>query len=144
MKQIISIRKAFLSLICLVFVVWGLNAQPQPIKLDYDASGNTVGRGFDAVSTSSDELDVAEPEEQSCVKIFPNPTAGLVKVEIDASGNVLRGGTLAVYSVNGRMILKLNTLQPLNSIDLTEQPAGIYLLQIVIDGKTETHRVVKE
>ena len=66
------------------------------------------------------------------VTIFPNPTTGLVRIGGPAS-------VISAYDARGRKIAAENS-----SVDLTNEPPGIYLLQLRVAGKTYLVRVVRQ
>jgi hypothetical protein len=69
-----------------------------------DVSNNSIKDGFD--------LDI---------KIYPNPTSGFVHIDgIDAAAKV------SVFSLSGRLVERGQS----NSIDLSTQPAEVYLLRV--------------
>lgn len=59
------------------------------------------------------------------INVFPNPTAGLVKLDIAVDMEF----TVQIYDVDGKMILT-KVLNSDNLVDLTELPKGLYLLEI--------------
>ncbi|MFK8164536.1 MAG: PKD domain-containing protein [Lewinella sp.] len=66
------------------------------------------------------------------VVLFPNPTTGILQLTGPAR-------MVAAYDLNGRVLAVRNTDQ---SIDLGDQPAGTYLVQILAGGKLYLSRVV--
>ncbi|TVR84698.1 MAG: T9SS C-terminal target domain-containing protein [Chitinophagaceae bacterium] len=77
-----------------------------------------------------------EENELYNVRFYPNPVSESLMVEIDET---LLQSTLTVYEVTGKKVktLVLNNLE--NSINLTEFPKGVYLLNI----SKETHSLNK-
>ncbi len=64
--------------------------------------------------------------EYPTVRVWPNPTSGIVHVEGDQPL-----GTVAVYDMYGRVLQKFSVLrQQTAEIDISRFPAGIYLLRI--------------
>ncbi|MCC7465781.1 MAG: T9SS type A sorting domain-containing protein [Saprospiraceae bacterium] len=70
------------------------------------------------------------------VRVFPNPTAGLVQLTDVHADQVL------VFDNMGRLILQLEN--PGNRIDLSNAPAGIYFLKITEGNTVYSARVVKQ
>ncbi len=82
---------------------------------------NTVGIGEHALSAT--------------VKMFPNPSNGLMNVHLsELPVNTL--GTLSVYSSIGHLIREQNVLSSEMQIDLSDQPSGMYHLELQIEGET--------
>jgi hypothetical protein len=70
--------------------------------------------------------------------LYPNPTTGLLT--LTHSQQLL---TVVVYDPLGRQLLQTIPYTTTTSIDLSGQPAGIYIIRAGLeDGSTETHRVV--
>ncbi|WP_417588758.1 LamG-like jellyroll fold domain-containing protein [Owenweeksia hongkongensis] len=77
--------------------------------------------------------------EVSTLKLFPNPTKGIVKVSHQSIGN----GKLAVFSVTGQMILTFEDLgNGETEIDLSSQPKGIYFIKLEAEGETFVERLI--
>jgi hypothetical protein len=75
----------------------------------------------------------------TALNLFPNPATGLVTLQHQN----LKGGTVMVTNIVGQEIL----LQPLESksetvLNLTEKPAGIYLVRVTANGKTFVQKLV--
>lgn len=70
------------------------------------------------------------------IRMAPNPTTGIVQLS-----NVT-AEEIQVFDCMGRMVQHLT--QPGNTIDLSSQPTGLYLLQLREQGKWYTARVLKQ
>jgi hypothetical protein len=78
-----------------------------------------------AVNTTLQVITDNNTVKLSMVKAYPNPTSGWVTI----SG--LTGiSRIAVYAMNGKLILQKETTQIEESVDLTSQVAGTYILVI--------------
>ena len=92
----------------------------------------------DCVATSvdgSEEIDVAEQ-----LRLWPNPTSGIVTVEID-----LEPGATAVVTVVdllGEVVRSLKTLDQRTTIDVSDLPVGTYHINIVAPDMNRLVRVV--
>lgn len=76
------------------------------------------------------------------VTLYPNPSSGVVYLE----GLEDNSGTVMLYSLLGKKLAELPLVQEggnLQSIDLTNRPAGIYLLEVVQSGKRFVKKVVR-
>jgi hypothetical protein len=63
-------------------------------------------------------------------RVFPNPSTGTFKV-ITSSGNY---DVLEVYDMRGKLILSADLLLGSNSVDLNQQPRGLYFVRITSGG----------
>ena len=75
---------------------------------------------------------IADPLE---VRVYPNPTIGILNIESESEIQIF------LYDLSGK--LKIKTSQPLGSgqIDLSDFPAGIYVLEV--SDKTGRKKVLK-
>jgi hypothetical protein len=135
-----------------------LKAQDQNIVYEYDASGNRIKRRIvpktksmsekvsnDSISNDdlTDITDFADIKDTLGVKIYPNPTSGILEVEIaNLQGN--QKARLYLYTNTGRLVKQVDKLYRRQSIDISDQPAGIYLLLIMIDEKKVAYTIIKQ
>ncbi len=68
------------------------------------------------------------------IKIYPNPTTGIVNIDAENYKGV------EVYDVSGRLIIK----SELRTIDLEEQSKGLYILKVNANGTIKEFKVFKE
>ena len=101
------------------------------------AGSNSARAGVDAEGANTKQLAKLEG-----VTIYPNPTNGVVSVStgeakaVKATVSTLHGARLNLKAKQ----LGAGTL----SIDISGQPAGIYLLRVQADGKGATYRIFKQ
>jgi hypothetical protein len=80
--------------------------------------------------------------ESVSLVVFPNPTDGKIFVAGDALDNI---GQLVVTTIDGRALYTITPHQASTGIDVSDMPAGIYLLKAqYAHGRSETVRFVKE
>ena len=144
-----KIPKTQLLLLMLLFATAVL-AQDR-ISYQYDNAGNRVSRTIVVANPSlvkgktatPDSVVVQERMGSREIKIYPNPTRGMLGVEIKGgdSNDKLR---LQLFAANGSMLINTQATEGLNSIDLAQQPPGIYVL-VIFAGKNRTeYKIVKE
>ncbi|UKN02998.1 T9SS type A sorting domain-containing protein [Paracrocinitomix mangrovi] len=74
------------------------------------------------------------------VKMYPNPTNGLLNIELGEDIDML-----FVTTLNGKVLmLEQNILSGIKQIDLSELPTGVYMIQIVKDDRVLNRRIVKQ
>lgn len=76
----------------------------------------------------------------SQINIIPNPSTGLFKI----TNPMQQEMKLAVYSILGEQILEKSSVVHDETIDLTDQQSGVYLLQIIMDGERRSMRLIKQ
>jgi len=146
---------------------------PQTVSYGYDASGNRISRTIimtmqatpppqdttetvveeEAVTTSiqnPEEVEKSLPAEvytdllaQTPIAIYPNPTKGLLTVKI-AELPQQSVSSLTLFDMLGKIITQQLSLTNENSIDISAQPPGTYIMQIVIDSHTTNWTIVKQ
>jgi hypothetical protein len=89
------------------------------------------------LSTVNDELFTG------AFKVYPNPTTGItnLKLEMDNASDV----NVAVFNILGKLLQSFNYTNVTNrthSIDLSNQPNGIYFVRLTTNGQTETKKVI--
>lgn len=77
------------------------------------------------------------------VKIYPNPTKGQLFISLS---DVPQGGTscLELFSLEGKLISKPEIDNLTYSVDLSNKPAGIYILRIKINTNISEWRIIKQ
>lgn len=84
-------------------------------------------------------VDVEQFEMEDGVEVYPNPTNGLVNINInDVIGNV----SIEVYDMIGRLVATENTNASECTINLSDRTEGLYLLKIVNGTQTITKKVL--
>ena len=76
-------------------------------------------------------------------EIYPNPTTGItnLKLEMDNANDV----NVAVFNILGKLLQSSNYTNVTNrthSIDLSNQPNGIYFVRLTTNGQTKTKKVI--
>ena len=89
---------------------------------------NVVLRGINTLTTSVDEID------SKTIKLFPNPTSGIVTIDVKNIDSYI------VYDVVGNVV-KTKSID--SQIDLTNQPNGMYFVQIQTSEGLITKKVIK-
>lgn len=86
-------------------------------------------------SVQSVTTDVESPDEVVKIDVFPNPTTGIIHLKTEKNIE-----TLEVFNPAGQIIHKVNSK---NSIDISDQPKGAYLLKVIIDGVLHNRFIIK-
>lgn len=107
------------------------------ILLPYFASLNVTPPAMSTDCTSV----VANQEfvKDNSVKIYPNPSAGVVNVEADS---VVR--SIHLFDIQGRQLEAKYTDEANASLDLTGRAAGVYFLKITTDKGSKVEKLIKE
>lgn len=79
--------------------------------------------------------------DRSGIRLYPNPAKDHLLLEMNAEAKA--GSGYAIHNILGKQVQARNTLAPLQSIDISTLPAGIYFLQLN-NGQAITLKFIKE
>lgn len=143
-------RKIYL---CLSFLFFSLISTAQSkIGYAYDAAGNRIKREIVMPASramarqqglGSERQMFSDMLRDHAVKIYPNPTEGALRISIAG----LKGDDkcmLGVYTVRGTQVLTENVNTDHVDINISNQPAGVYLLRITINNNSTTWKIIKK
>lgn len=117
------------------------------ISYAYDASGNRTERIIILATKSAEakiETFFTEELAEKTIKIYPNPTEGFLKVEI--GNNVgIKNCTITINAMNtGKQVKKVKATFPITDINISDQPFGVYIMLINIDGAYTSWKIMKK
>ncbi|HKK61585.1 MAG TPA: FG-GAP-like repeat-containing protein [Bacteroidales bacterium] len=120
-------------------------------------AGDQTGKYEVAISVNGSCFSMSDPvyvplgtgiEESpfSNLKIYPNPTPGLFTLEMD---NPVMGELIIdIFGETGKKVINIKfrkeTSRFMTQIDLSEQPAAVYLISLALDEWVTTRRLVVE
>lgn len=145
-------RIATIFLLSGIFSMWvslDLCAQ-QRIKYIYDSAGNRLTRQKEIVVQTrgalSDEEEPSVYEEElseTKVTIYPNPTRGMLKVDISGVEK-FENARISLYDLTGKLLQQWAGISQSNEIDLSERTPGMYIMQVAYNGKISSWKIIKE
>ncbi len=166
-RILFALLATFLFLPCL------LQAQTK-YQYDYDATGNrikfrvvnitkapmmappadTIDDGIAEVHNKSisggDDTDIPKTPQvyeekigSLKVKVYPNPTQGKIRVVIECNEAIKRS-QLKLAALNGKTLYNRSNLNLETDIDITEQPTGVYLMQVQVNDTVSNWKIVKQ
>jgi hypothetical protein len=116
-----------------------VNVGTSEIVITASSNGREVSSEFKVEVNIPTQIDLLSVDAN--VKIYPNPTKGLIKIEFSQKPKV--GTMITIYSISGKMIGNLEVAGKNEFINLSELPRGIYFIKI--DQKNpKTYKVVME
>ena len=146
MKHLL-IKKSCLVLLGL-FLSSHLVFSQNKISYEYDNAGNRISRKVvpmfrSEVAEETEEITTyMEVIEDLEIRIFPNPTDGIISIELDnLPDNVL--ADISLYQLSGSLIDRKANIGFSTSFNITDQPAGIYILKIVAGDKQSEWKIIK-
>ena len=121
-----------------------LTITSQTITYSYDACGNRINREI-ILSRSIDtsEKTFEEKLSENTIIIYPNPTEGLLKIEIKG-WEQSENQSISVYNSNGGLINNTIITSSITEIDLSECANGIYILTITYNNDISNWKIIKK
>jgi hypothetical protein len=149
MERIVLIRKSYwVVLLGLLFSCHSLFSQNR-ITFGYDKAGNRVSRVISMLkSDAAEEMEAptaiySEVLEELEIKIYPNPTDGILFIELlNLPDNVL--ADMALYGLSGSLLDRKRDVNFSTEFNITNQPAGIYILRIIAGDKQTEWKIIKK
>lgn len=104
---------------------------------------NTVNDSIMA-ECEKDNISIIPPSntfsvELAGIQIYPNPTQGELAIETPYLKDKLM---VTVFDLNGRLVRQQTITETLSRIDLTQVPAGMYLMKIQDEEASVTKRII--
>ena len=147
--KLIVLAMSSLAILTLLPVVSSAQGR---IGYSYDAAGNRVKREIimsvsktmaKQQNFSSDNQSFSDMLCDHSVKIYPNSSKGALKICIFGLKDSDKC-SLGVYTTQGVQILVEKVKTDNTDVNIGNQPNGVYLLQITINGKSTTWKIVKK
>ena len=131
-------------LVCLICV---LPSFAQSFDFTYDKAGNRVHREMvEMKSMQSTDTAVVPLNSQwgeMKITLSPNPTAGILGVEIINLPAEVKGG-FQLFNLQGAIVLERSGVEASNPLDLSGLPKGQYILVLLVNEQRKEWGVVKQ
>lgn len=127
-------------------VVMSCMATVGQISYSYDLAGNRVKREIVMSSLAprnTKATGFTEVLAKKNIRIYPNPTKGHLKVEVmgyESADNCL----LQLFNATGTQLINRKTTSAYTEINISNQPNGIYFLQITLNGENTKWKIIKK
>lgn len=109
----------------------GANAQlGNPIPFPNQSFTDMASCQMKRKTNSIDEYTTGE------IQLYPNPTQGVITLPLG-----MERQSVAVYNAQGQLVLQKTAER---TLDLSEQPAGIYFVVLSLSNKTQRYKIMKE
>lgn len=99
------------------------------LNLIFETSAENVFPGWDLTYTSG-TIGIDEIENSQFCTIYPNPTKGIITLQIKDYQKLDEFSTAEIYDLYGKLIKTQSITGALNRIDLSDFTSGIYLLKV--------------
>jgi len=84
-------------------------------------------------------LDTSSSSIEKAFNIYPNPASGYVNVKSNAAQ---ANGTVAIYDLNGRMVVNQKLANNNTQININGLATGVYVVKINAKDKTQTEKLI--
>lgn len=125
-----------------------LNAQR--VSFGYDAAGNrtssrtiVMSRSVDIEEEQEEATDIPSLSNETVLRVYPNPTKGILKIEVQTSGDTPKG-VISIYSLSGSLHQRIDMTDSLTTIDISHYEDGVYLLKAICDHEEFSFKVIKK
>jgi len=95
------------------------------------------------LATGNSSLETSDKIGDCKVKIYPNPTGGAFTLEIAGLFDI-NTSLLSLYSTSGVELGTWKHLLESNSLDVSNFPAGNYILKLSLNGYSTSWKLIKE
>lgn len=85
------------------------------------------------------ETSVSGMHAQPLVRIYPNPNGGLFTIAIPAE---MKSVNVTISDALGRIVKRVNITERLTSVNLENQPTGVYYVTMTGEQTTNTQRII--
>ena len=109
--------------------------QKATITVRFNSNGKIVTKNM--VVTTEEAPTSIEEVSQPTLKIYPNPAVNSIQINIDTPAKI------EIYTSRGTMVRK-STINPGESINVSDLSQGLYFIRIITGGKTESLRMIKK
>lgn len=110
------------------------------LRNDNTVFAATYGRGIFSGQFTAASLSINDNELNKGIKVYPNPSNGLVNIAID---NYNENITIEVYDMNGRKVFSnSDEYMKANTINLQGFQKGVYILNIKGDSLTYSEKII--
>ena len=140
-----------ISLMLLFIIVIESSSQTRNVQFTYDDAGNRIGRAIvlaQAPKSKRLENDSIKAEIYTDtfagyqLHVYPNPTEGELKIELNGlpDGEIYH---LIITNASGIVIVNRRTSENPTVADLTECPAGIYIMRLKYKNHTKDFKIIR-
>ena len=139
-----------LSLLLCIIAMYGV-AQTRNVQFSYDDAGNRISRAIvlpAAAQSRRAPIDSTQTEvftdifAEYQLHVYPNPTHGELKIELRGFPEGV-SYHLLIASMSGQVIISRNTTENPTVADLTECPAGIYIMRIQYKDYKKDFKIIR-
>lgn len=134
----------------MLFYATGLTAQTLSYEYTYDLAGNRIRRSVvrlskESINSNDEKASLSFTDylfDGYSMMIYPNPTNGVVRFEMEQSECQL--DQYRLFDIKGTQIMEGVCGSNSFDLDLSRQPTGVYLIEFRNKTKVYTSKIIKE
>lgn len=137
----------------ILIIMVSLTSHAQYHQFSYNARGHRVTRQFvvpKSATIPADSLmakELKKPVDDQIglqkARIYPNPTKGMLRIDLPALTQ--QEAIISLHDANGRLIIQQPAVEVNNELNLSDYPAGIYIMSIQIGRNDRKEwKIIKE
>ena len=122
---------------------WGIGATPHGIEIFDDTNTSIYNKAVGSFGTTlalpnalSTTLLAVSNFEASDVKLFPNPSTGVISI------NTTTPVAVSIVDITGKVVFEANNVTKDKNIDLSGLQKGMYLAKISSENATTTEKII--
>jgi len=137
----------------LTFVLTSIVSYSQDtIRYSYDNAGNRIGRtiildggGGGSLKSGTIKQNLQDDSFKNLtIKIYPNPSRGIIEVEIPVDPDNPEIVRLLVYDMNGKVIIDKPQESDRTILDLSSYQNGLYILNLKKGNTVSKWKIIKQ
>ena len=114
------------------------------VNYTYDAAGNRIKREIVlSRSMENTEKPLTETLSRKSISIYPNHTAGLLKISI-SGWETTDKCKFTIFSLKCALIQEIQVSSSVTEIDLSDESDGMYLLNIELNESKSAWKIIKK
>ncbi len=147
-KHLFFVALTFFTVLTTVSAV---TAQQLNYEYDYDNAGNRIKRGIVRLENRRNDEDRQETHlaqltdslfDGNAIRIFPNPTEGIVRLEVE--NGTVQFKRFRLFDLSGRLIDEGTQKESSLRIDLSGEPNGTYILEVWLEDTQRSYKIIKQ
>jgi len=141
--------KKKITLLCIILFCFISQGRAQTVGFEYDDDGNVSVRHILTMPKQNTKAIIEAPKPvteeigEQKITIYPVPTRGLFQVAVTLLDSKKKN-YFSLYSLSGARILDRNISNESTEIDISNYPAGTYLLDVYLGEKVSRWKVIKQ
>lgn len=128
-----------------------MSVSSQKVVFAYDAAGNRISRSIVLMRRNAPKAQNTEEAVEPFIeklganqelRIYPNPTRGIVFLDITGAGDA--SYRIQLFNLKGIELRSCEAKAEQTAIDMTSYPEGVYILRIHRGDEIRDYKIIKK